>query len=296
MLQNIMMSLRTKDDTSPPLGLKSSSSALNLAATAVPAAAVAATRLNPAGAVAAGADDETKEGDAETGAGAGFGAERKSRLQGTAALSPKSASGFNAIAAGSVRDNELVDNIFANIERKIHNLMAKRVHINQAFFVGRTVSGTSHMSFERFWEQYCETMYDWAVKTFYLGTALMLFSTILWMWPFFFINYNSFWGGVFGIVPIIFSVPMGIYVYLYARRRLVQFEIEADKASQLSMAKDLFSDPISNPEDDKIFTIANLRGGYTTTPTSYSAFLGSGSADSPDLELGGRLRSFSRDR
>ena len=286
MLQNIMMSLRTKDDTSPPpIGLKSSSSALNLAATAAPPATVVATRLNPA---AAAADDETKEADAEAGAG---GAERKGR--GTAALSPKSASGFNAIAAGSVRDNELVDNIFANIERKIHNLMAKRVHINQAFFVGRTVSGTSHMSFERFWEQYCETMYDWSVKTFYLGTALMLFSTILWMWPFFFINYNSFWGAIFGIVPIILSVPMGIYVYMYARRRLVQFEIEADKANQLSMAKDLFSDPISNPEDDKIFTIANLRGGYTATPTSYNAFIGS---DSRDLELGGRLRSFSRDR
>lgn len=199
-------------------------------------------------------------------------------------LGRKSAHPFNAIAAGSVRDPKLVDNIFENIEHKIHDFMKKRLHINQAFFAGNQ---TNHISFESFWERYCEKANDWAVRTFYGGTSLMLCSTILWMWAQFIIQYGSFYGGLAGIIPIGLSLPIGIYLNVFLRFRLNYFEIETHRANQLSLAREVFSESMQK-EDQSIINIA-MQKGPSRTPTfggaSAQQIMGSSSYDSRDRDI-----------
>ena len=116
----------------------------------------------------------------------------------------------------------------------------------------------------------------------------MLTATILWMWAQFNIQYSSFYGGLFGILPIGVSLPVGIYIYVFLSRRNVEHDVEDGLALQSSMAMEAFSDSRSKGGYDGLVHIAAQRG-YARTPT-YAANalggreMGSASYDSRDIE------------
>jgi len=98
-----------------------------------------------------------------------------------------------------------LEEFWKQIEVLQHNKLQKRLKMNDAFY-------TQTETFEEFWNRSCKFSADMAIYSFYCGTGFFLAATIFWVWSEFGINYLSQNGAIACIVPIILSMPVGIYI------------------------------------------------------------------------------------
>jgi len=177
--------------------------------------------------------------------------------------------------------HESPEELFRNIETRIERLMKKRREANKALFGG-------NIPFDKFWKDYCQTPQEWAVQAFYGGTAMLLSGTILWTWSEFTVNYVSFYGAVFGIVPIGIGLPVAFAIYVYLTMRHSDFMQEEHEADQAEQATDLekklknvspLPRNIASMGNIKSPTFAGMRIGHTL-PLGLG--IGSSSYDSRD--------------
>lgn len=187
--------------------------------------------------------------------------------------------------------------LFNNIEQRIARYMMQRIELNKNF-IGQ--KGEHQNSFDEFWKNNCDKFHRSAVACFYGGSAFMLSATILWMWSQFIIQYASFYGGLFGIIPIGLSLPVGVYVFLTLQHRRALHKKEDQRQNQEQDAKEAAGDPNANSyegdEEQDLEAIARLPREIRLNsphPTSAHQPMRSLSHDSGDVESG---RSSSRHR
>ena len=70
--------------------------------------------------------------------------------------------------------------------------------------------------FNQFWDENCKYIGSAALVCFYIGTALMLIATMIYMWAWYVYTYKNYVGAVIGLVTILLSliVTMAIAIYL----------------------------------------------------------------------------------
>lgn len=70
--------------------------------------------------------------------------------------------------------------------------------------------------FHKFWDDNCKSIGSTALICFYIGTALMLIATMVYMWSWYIYTYKNYIGAMIGLVIILLSliVTMAIAIYL----------------------------------------------------------------------------------
>ena len=193
--------------------------------------------------------------------------------------------GNNNNNAGSAPDPKIreLDNLFTGIEFEVAKVMKKRREANKAMF------GGGKIPFDDFWEHYCAKPQNWAVLTFYGGTSNLIAATILWTWTQFNIQYLSFYGGMFGILPLGLALPLAYCIYAFIRHRNKEFETEELGAEMRDQALEVDKKLQESPGLSLVRNIAQMQGTMRSPTASASRSggdgvtgLGSASWDSRD--------------
>lgn len=71
--------------------------------------------------------------------------------------------------------------------------------------------------FHKFWDENCKYIGSIALICFYIGTALMLIATMIYMWSWYIYTYKNFIGAMIGIVIILLSLIVTLAIAIYLR-------------------------------------------------------------------------------
>lgn len=71
--------------------------------------------------------------------------------------------------------------------------------------------------FNQFWDENCKIIGATALICFYIGTALMLVATMIYMWAWYKYTYKNFAGAMIGLVTILISLVVSLSIAVYLR-------------------------------------------------------------------------------
>lgn len=106
-----------------------------------------------------------------------------------------------------------VDNQWNRHETEIHAYLLRRNNINEK----RESIRFGATTFEKFWHEECEFTGFIATICYYIGTALMLVSTMLYVWATYICIYDNLDGGIINLVTISSSLLFCIAFVIYIR-------------------------------------------------------------------------------
>jgi hypothetical protein len=156
-----------------------------------------------------------------------------------------------------------IDELWRNIERKHYDIMLKRYAVNNSF--------ANENTFENHWKNCCKVYFHRAGFFFYMGTFSMMIGVGLWAWAQFRLKYASKNAAITCILPVLLTIPIGIYVkFQMNRQQVIAAGWATDKEQEDEAYKILLqnTDPFFSPVAEEGDETMSQTGTISGTPTA----------------------------
>ena len=103
-------------------------------------------------------------------------------------------------------------------EEVVYSYLKRRGRINEQIeLLAYDLTNEYRMSFQKYWNENCRTLGNLSLIFFYLGTSLMLISTMIFMWAYFHKSYKSPAAALVSTIIILVSLIVCLFLAIYLR-------------------------------------------------------------------------------
>lgn len=125
---------------------------------------------------------------------------------------------YNTRRAISKLPEEEIESEWLNHEEEVYKYLERRNRINERMeLLAIDLNNEFRVSFQKYWNDNCRILGNMSLLFFYIGTSLMLVSTMIFMWSYFTENYNSPVAAIISTVTILISLLICLAVAIYLR-------------------------------------------------------------------------------